>query len=208
VQPKLLFFVGVALSLLVAISTMRVIPLGLHIAFAEMLPHIELRPLAFLTHIIAASVALGIGGFQLWDTFRQRRIGWHRIAGRVYVFSVLVGGAGGFVLGLSALAGPIAQAGFVILAILWWITTIVAVINIRAGNIGTHRVWMFRSYALTFAAVTLRLQLVFFMIAGVDYVSASLWLAWTCWVPNLILVEWWIRNSKRGVVAQKNPRIE
>lgn len=201
-QPKLLFIVGVALSLLVAVATLRVIPLGLRTAFDVMQPHIELRPLAFSSHIFAASIALGIGGFQLWDTFRQRRLWWHRIAGRVYVFCVLIGGAGGFILGLSALAGPIAQAGFVLLAILWWITTIMAVINIRAGNISAHRTWMYRSFALTFAAVTLRLQLLCFTIAGIDYLPASVWLAWTCWVPNILLVEWWIQKTKRRVVAQ------
>lgn len=201
-KTRHLFFVSVALSVLVALSTLRLIPLGLPVAFEAMLPHIELRPIAFLTHILAASIALGIGGFQLWDSFRQRRIAWHRRAGRLYVLSVLVGGAGGFVLGLSALAGPISQTGFVLLSILWMATTTMAVINIRVRKIQAHREWMYRSYALTFAAVTLRLQLVCFTIAGVDYVPASLWLAWTSWVPNMLFVEWWIYRSKRGATEK------
>jgi len=204
IKTRQLFFVSVILSVLVAISTLRFIPLGLPIAFEVMLPHIELRPIAFLTHILAASIALGIGGFQLWDSFRQRRLAWHRWAGRVYVLSVLVAGAGGFALGLSALAGPVAQAGFVLLSILWLITTTMAVVNIRAKKIQAHREWMYRSFALTFAAVTLRLQLVCFMMAGVDYVSASLWLAWTCWVPNMLFIEWWIHKSKRGATVKYN----
>lgn len=201
-KTRHLFFVSIAFSVLVALSTLRFIPLGLALAFEAMLPHIELRPIAFLAHIVAASIALGIGGFQLWDSFRQRHLAWHRLAGRLYVLSVLVGGAGGFVLGLSALAGPIAQTGFVLLSILWMATTTMAVINIRARKIQAHREWMYRSYALTFAAVTLRLQLVGFTIAGVDYVPASLWLAWTCWVPNMLFVEWWIHRSKRGATEQ------
>jgi len=195
---KPLFILGVTLSVLVALATFRFIPLEMPLAFEVMLPHIEMRPVAFLTHIVAASLALGIGGFQLWDTFRQRRLAWHRWAGRAYVLCVVIGGVSGFFLGLSALAGAISQAGFVLLAILWCLTTITAVVKIRTGFIKAHRVWMYRSYALTFAAVTLRLQLACFMIAGVDYVPASLWLAWTCWVPNLLLVEWWIQNSKRN----------
>lgn len=203
-RVKLLFSLGVVLSVLVAFSTLRFIPLGLPLAFEVMLPHIEIRPIAFFAHILASSIALGVGGFQLWDTFRQRRPGWHRWAGRVYVISVLIGGCGGFVLGLYGLAGPVSQVGFVLLATLWCLTTIVAVKKIRARNISAHREWMYRSYALTFSAVTLRVQLLCFMIAGVGYVPASVWLAWTAWIPNLILMEWWIRKNKRHGAASHN----
>jgi len=201
IHSKTVFIIGVSLSVLVAVGTLRFIPLGLPVAFEVMLPHIELRPVAFLSHILAASVALGIGGFQLWDSFRQRHPAWHRRAGRVYVLSVLIGGAGGVVLGLYALAGPVAKTGFVLLAILWWVTTIISVVNIKAGNVQAHRAWMYRSFSLTFAAVTLRLQLLAFAIIGVNYVEASVWLAWTAWVPNLVLAECWIRNSKRSITG-------
>jgi len=196
IHTKKLYFIALFLSVFVALGTLRFIPLGLPLAFEVMMPHIELRPIAFLTHILAATVALGIGGFQLWDTFRQRYLAWHRWAGRVYVLSVLAGSAGGIVLGLFALGGPIAKTGFVLLAILWSITTILAVVNIRAKNVQAHKAWMYRSFALTFAAVTLRIQLLGFTIAGVNYTDASVWLAWTAWVPNLVVVEYWIRYSK------------
>jgi len=201
IHTKKLYFIALFLSVFVALGTLRFIPLGLPLAFEVMMPHIELRPIAFLTHILAATVALGIGGFQLWDTFRQRYLAWHRWAGRVYVLSVLAGSAGGIVLGLFALGGPIAKTGFVLLAILWWVTTIISVVNIKAGNVQAHRAWMYRSFSLTFAAVTLRLQLLAFAIIGVNYVEASVWLAWTAWVPNLVLAECWIRNSKRSITG-------
>jgi len=86
---KPLFFLYVALSVFIALGTLRFIPLGIPVAFESMLPHIELRPTLFLTHILSSSIALAIGGFQLWDRFRQRRLNWHRWAGRVYVLSLL-----------------------------------------------------------------------------------------------------------------------
>jgi len=192
-QP--LIYIVIVLSLLTALSTLRVIPLGLTTGFVDMLPHIDIRPIAFIAHISAASVALVTGGFQLLPWLRKNHINWHRWNGRVYVLAVICGGVSGFWLGLSALGGPIALLGFVVLAVLWCITTVVAVVRVRAGNIKAHRAWMYRSFALTFGAVTLRLQLAVFLFFGVDYVTASVWLAWSAWVPNILLVEYMLRRE-------------
>jgi hypothetical protein len=53
-----------------------------------------------------------------------------------------------------------------------------------------HRVLMRFSYALTFAAVTLRLQipLGFILFGFASYREMSVWLAYTCWIPNVIAV--------------------
>jgi hypothetical protein len=57
---------------------------------------------------------------------------------------------------------------------------------------------MIRSFALTFAAVTLRLYLIPPAIAGVDFVTAYQWIAWLCWVPNLAIAEAWIASRRRA----------
>jgi hypothetical protein len=55
---------------------------------------------------------------------------------------------------------------------------------------------MTRSYALIFAAVTLRLQLVIFQVAfGIEEMAAYQATAWASWVPNLIIAE--IINTRR-----------
>lgn len=51
---------------------------------------------------------------------------------------------------------------------------------------------MTRNYALTFAAVTLRIYMGLFFAVGLDFEEFYPSLAWLCWVPNLILVEWWL----------------
>lgn len=51
---------------------------------------------------------------------------------------------------------------------------------------------MQRSYALSFAAITLRLWM--FLIGGVlewRTPGAYALCAWLCWVPNLVLLELW-----------------
>jgi hypothetical protein len=49
---------------------------------------------------------------------------------------------------------------------------------------------MTRNYALTFAGVTLRLWLILFQVAGLDFTFSYIAMAWISWIPNLILAEW------------------
>ncbi|MGZ5935092.1 MAG: DUF2306 domain-containing protein, partial [Rhizomicrobium sp.] len=53
-----------------------------------------------------------------------------------------------------------------------------------------HRILMRFSYAMTFGAVTLRLQIPFgFVFFGfTSYREMSVWLAYTSWIPNVIVV--------------------
>jgi hypothetical protein len=58
---------------------------------------------------------------------------------------------------------------------------------------------MVRNFALTFAAVTLRLYLGVFMAAGARFEDVYPLLAWLCWVPNLLLAEWLFNSRRRGL---------
>lgn len=49
---------------------------------------------------------------------------------------------------------------------------------------------MVRNFALTFAAVTLRLWLPASVVSGVPFELAYAIVAWLCWVPNLAVAEW------------------
>jgi hypothetical protein len=57
---------------------------------------------------------------------------------------------------------------------------------------------MIRSFALTLAAVTLRLYLPLSRIAGIPFYDAYVPIAWLCWVPNLLVAETWLRLRRRG----------
>lgn len=90
--------------------------------------------------------------------------------------------------------GPIAHVGFGFLAVLWLGTTTMALRAILARDIAAHRRWMTRSYALTFAAVTLRLWLPG-LAAIFPFETAYQTVSWLAWVPNLLIVEWTIRRN-------------
>jgi hypothetical protein len=59
---------------------------------------------------------------------------------------------------------------------------------------------MVRNFALTFAAVTLRVWLPAGTAAGVPFAVAYPVVAWLCWVPNLLAAEALIRTIPRGFV--------
>jgi hypothetical protein len=68
-----------------------------------------------------------------------------------------------------------------------------AYLSIRRRDLAAHRAWMVRSYALTLAAVTLRIYLPAAVIGGLDMTFAYPAIAWLCWVPNHVIAEWLLR---------------
>ena len=66
---------------------------------------------------------------------------------------------------------------------------------------------MVRNFALTFAAVTLRLYLPASMVAGLAFERAYPVIAWLCWVPNLIVAELlWNRARPTSPAAARAAR--
>jgi uncharacterized membrane protein len=116
---------------------------------------------------------------------------------------VLCGGVGGLGLATISHGGPPTHTGFALLGVLWLYSGARAYQAIRRGDVVGHRRWMIRNFALTFAAVTLRLQLGLFTgVLGWPFNAVYLTIAWSCWVPNLVLAEWWIlRPRERGRVS-------
>ena len=116
----------------------------------------------------------------------------------------MIGGVGGLVLAFGADGGPVARLGFGLLAILWLTSGTLAYRAVRGGDLNGHRLWVTRNYALAFAAVMLRVQMPILQGGfGLDFTSAYAIVAWASWVPNLILVDWWLRApagaDSRGV---------
>lgn len=148
-------------------------------------------------HLTGGAIALAVGAFQLVGRLRAQYLDAHRWLGRLYLTAVIAGGIAGFLMALRSFGGAIANLGFGLLAVLWVATTLIAYARIRAGDQGAHRRWMIRSYALTLAAVTLRIYLPSSQVAGLPMAQAYAAIAWLCWVPNLLIAEWMIRGLRR-----------
>ena len=132
--------------------------------------HLDDRPIAFLTHVSCGITALLLGGVQFVTRLGPRRK-WHAAAGRLYVVACLAGAVSGPEIAWYSFAGPVATAGFSGLAVAWFVTTAMGLRAILAGRIAVHRRWMVRSFALTLAAVTLRMMLPMPPLMGLDFVE-------------------------------------
>jgi uncharacterized membrane protein len=160
----------------------------------------KLWNIAFYQHILLGAVAMLTGWSQFSKRIRNRNLNLHRALGKIYVITVGLSGAAGFYLALFATGGLVSSLGFSFLAVSWLVTTFQAYLLIRKREVDAHQYWMIRSYALCWAAVTLRLWIPFFQLAtDLDFISAYRIIAWLCWVPNLIVAEFIIANLKRNL---------
>ncbi|WP_369133851.1 DUF2306 domain-containing protein [Modestobacter sp. I12A-02662] len=165
--------------------------------------------LAFYLHITCGGIALLLSPLQFATRLRIRAVAAHRAVGRVVLGAIAVAGLAGLVLAPHNVAGPVGTAGFGLLALLWLGFSATAFLAIqRRRDVTAHRRWMVRAFALTYAAVTLRLWLGVLMGAqsgvwGVDgdtaFERAYLLVPFLCWVPNLIVAEWYLAVQRRTV---------
>lgn len=161
----------------------------------EMRAVFETHSTAIRAHVFGAAVALALGPFQFSRRLRGRQPRVHRWLGRAYLgIGVLVGGLAGLWMAAFAQGGTTARLGFGMLAAAWLATGALAYAAIRRRDTATHRRWMVRNFALTFAAVTLRLYLPASMSVGIPFELAYPAIAWLCWVPNLVAAEWLLRQ--------------
>jgi len=176
-----------------AIGVYGFLPLGVAV-HPDMRAAFEAHRTGIYAHVFASAVALTLGPFQFSARLRTTHLGLHRWLGRFYLgVGVLVGGAAGLFMAFHAFGGLAARLGFACLALAWLYTGLRAYQAIRARDIATHRRWMVRNFALTFAAVTLRLWLPGAVVAGVPYELAYAVIAWLCWVPNLLAAQLLLR---------------
>lgn len=159
----------------------------------------EREALAIRTHIFASALALVLGPFQFSAALRGRWPTVHRWLGRFYLgVAVLVGGLAGLYMSVHAFGGVVAKLGFAGLALGWLYTGAQAYLAVRRRDFAEHRRWMVRNFALTFAAVTLRLYLPPVFIFGLPFAQSYALIAWACWVPNWLVAEWWLGREPKG----------
>ncbi|WP_353813486.1 DUF2306 domain-containing protein [Agromyces sp. SYSU T00266] len=168
---------------------------------------------AFYVHIVAGGLALMASPFQFWRGLRDRAPRVHRWTGRVALVAIAIAGLAGLALAPVSVAGIVGTFGFGALAVLWVASAWRGYRAIRVGDVPSHRAWMMRTFALTYAAVTLRLWLPLLMFAQVPFAgpagfdadaafaNAYAVVPFLCWLPNLLVAEWLIR--RRGLPSYR-----
>ncbi|WP_196158309.1 DUF2306 domain-containing protein [Reinekea sp. G2M2-21] len=152
-------------------------------------------PWTMQIHAIGGAVALLIGLFQFSGLRHKVPSTVHRYLGRVYGVAVLASGTMGLIMATRADGGLINALGFGSLAVMWIVTLILAWYAIRHRQQQRHRYFITLNYALTWAAVTLRVELpILSAFFGFD-VGYQI-IAWLCWVPNILLAAWWLQRKQ------------
>lgn len=183
------------LSFGVALGSMRFLSGGVEQTMEFVAYHAVERKLAFFAHITLGPLALVLTPFQFSTRLRAARPKLHRWMGRIYGLAILLAGTGGLLMAINTQAGTMASLGFAGLALAWLSTTAIAIWYAVNRRIGLHQRWIMRSAALTLSAVTLRLWLPL-MGATIGFEVGYPYVAWLCWVPNLLVAEWLLRRRR------------
>ncbi|MEU4805016.1 DUF2306 domain-containing protein [Actinosynnema sp. NPDC023587] len=153
---------GLVTTSAIAISVISAIPFA---TFDPSQSRIPLDPavaahyLSLVVHALPGILLLAIGPLQFAKRLRVRYPGAHRLLGRVYLVSVVFAAIASVFAATFSVSGVPAQTAFYLLAAAWGYTLVQGYRAIRAGELRLHRVWMIRNYALSFAAVLLRVFL-------------------------------------------------
>jgi uncharacterized membrane protein len=191
---KSLITVGSIFISLYAFSVYTFFELG--IAVHPMMKSIfKLHSLGIYFHIFPSLIALVLGPFQFNENFRNTKIHLHRLLGKVYLLCVLFGGLSGLYMAQFSFGGNLSHLGFALLAVLWIFTGYKAYSSIIRKMIVAHYHWMIINFALTFAAVTLRIGLGIGFGSGIPFETFYPYLAWICWIPNLFVALMIIRKN-------------
>ncbi|MBS0363368.1 MAG: DUF2306 domain-containing protein [Proteobacteria bacterium] len=188
-----LWWVGAVSSVLIALVSYRYFVPAIPVP-----PNLSANAMAhpwLWVHAGLGATSLLLGPWQFMPRVRARWPRVHGWIGRIYVFSAIVGGIAGLLLASGTTAGPIARAGFGLLAI---VSVGIAANGLRLAMVGRyaeHREWMFRSFALIFGAVLLRVYLPLAQAMGLDFMTAYRAISWLAWVPNLIVAELYLRYA-------------
>jgi len=158
---------------------------------------------AFYAHIFGASTIL-IAGCLQFSKKVQSNIPLHRLLGKIYVFGVLFFAApGAYVMTFFINRGTGVFISFLLQNTLWIIFTASAWVLIRKRKIDGHIMMMNRSYALAFAAVTLRFYIWALKVFGygVAFENNYVIIALASWIPNLLIAELFNYYHRRNAPA-------
>jgi uncharacterized membrane protein len=156
-------------------------------------------PVPVVVHIISASLFCVLGAFQFVPGLRRRRIGWHRLAGRLLVPCGLAAALSGLWMTLFYASPPgdgeLLEAFRLVFGSGMVLSLVLGLAAILRREIPQHRAWMMRGYAIGLGAGTQVLTHVpwLLLMGKPEGLSRALLMA-AGWLINLAVAEWIIRR--------------
>lgn len=159
------------------------------------------QPLPVVLHILSVIPYSMLGALQFSPTFRRRRRGWHRAAGRVL-------GVCGLVAALTGLwmahfypwpegDGEVLYLLRLVFGTVMAVSIVLGVNAIRRRDVASHGAWMTRAYAIGLGAGTqVVTHLPWFLLVGKPGESSRAVLMAAGWIINVGVAEWVIRRGQ------------
>ncbi|GIP36490.1 hypothetical protein J2TS4_57000 [Paenibacillus sp. J2TS4] len=147
-------------------------------------------------HILLAIISLLTGPLGVIKRIRAKSTKFHRWNGRLYVLSILLNFIPGVYVSFFATGGWPSTIGFLILNTLWLGTTILGYWYIKRRKVILHSQWITRSFFLSFANMTIYIIVAIAHNAmNFSYGNAYTIAVWLCWILNLLIAEFLIRQK-------------
>ncbi|SHK81412.1 Predicted membrane protein [Chryseobacterium contaminans] len=199
---KILLIIGFAYFFWLMLNiTLEYIPVNPNVSFLMIKQtEVEQRPeylYFFYTHVYTSIFVLLSGFFAII----RKDFGWksfHRNMGKAYIFLILVLAApSGIYMGFFANGGLFSKVSFVILGFLWWFSTFKAYQLARRKKFKEHKQWMWRSFAFTLSAITLRMwKVIIVYLFHPNPMDVYQIIAWLGWIPNILIIDYLITKKQ------------
>jgi uncharacterized membrane protein len=149
-------------------------------------------------HILGGAIALLIGPLQLWKPLRQMNWKLHRVLGRIYVYAIFIGGSCALYLASTAAfkVNWMYAYSLQVLAAVWLVATLTALLKARSRQFQLHEEWMVRSYLSTVAFVSQSFAITLPFLPG-DYAEHSASVIWSSWTIPLFIYDVWLAFRKK-----------
>jgi len=157
-------------------------------------------PIPVVAHIISVTLYALLGAIQFVPSLRNRKVGWHRNAGRLLIPSGLVAALSGlwmaqfypwpqydgvWLYGLRLIFGSAMLMSLVL-----------GYVAARKKDFRGHSHWMIRAYAIGLGAGTqVFTHIPMFLFPSIQGELARTLMMGAGWVINLVIAEWGIRKS-------------
>lgn len=164
-------------------------------------------PIPIVLHVVGSTVFLVLGALQFAPSLRRRR--WHRYAGRAVAPAGLVSAGSALWMTLfydipGSVTGPGLPVMRIVLGVAMAGAIVTAFLAIRRGDVGTHRAFMIRAYAIGLGAGTQLLTFLPWTLAfGAPSPVMYSVLMGAGWAINLVVAEIAIRRGRGGAPTRR-----
>lgn len=152
--------------------------------------------LIFILHAFSGGAALLTGPLQFNRQLLNKKRSVHFLLGRIYVGSIWIASGAGLWSALFFDVTFVAKVALGLVSILWFASTTIALRRILNRQIGAHREWMIRSFALSFFFVTFSIWVPGLASTSLPEEIGYPLAVFLSWGLNLMVAEWWIHHTR------------